>query len=245
MDFDNIDDVLNTLDSDEKPFASEKKNKKEKKENLYDSTEITPIKFDPEKFNLGKKYFTFMYFVPETGTLPEDIVNKFIKLAIALFDKGYRYRALYSNRDTVTAKLQETHGDYIDYYTPWKLKYVPENINVKQAQPTKDAYGIALNNHKVFIELKAPLRARLAAEVHTLLGHDCLTPNTFIISYSPNGAESLGTGKNRVDFKEIRSLVFPYRIATAASIPIYNLKNEDAISRISAKIKALAGNTEI
>lgn len=243
MDFDNIDDVLNTLDSDEKPFATEKK--KPKKENLYDSTEITPVKLDPEKFILGKKYFTFMYYVPETYILPEDIAAKFIKLAIALFDKGYRYRVYYNSKDTVTAKLQETHGDYIDYYTPWKLKYVPKGINVKQAQPTKEAYGIAFNNHKIFIELKAPLRARLAAEVHTLLGHDCITPNTFIITYSPNGAESLGTGKNRVDYKEIRSLVFPYRIATAASIPIYNLKNDDAITRISAKIKALSGNTEI
>ena len=88
------------------------------------------------------------------------------------------------------------------------------------------------------MKLANGLRARLAAEVHSILGDDCLHPLSFIVSYSASGDE--GLTKN-IDFKAIKTMTFAYRIAGESNIPIYNIKNEGALERIMNKVKIITG----
>lgn len=243
-----MEDLYDLLNSNETPFADApksggsssetKEQKKARRESLFDAKEIKPEKITVDKFDTTGKYFSFMWYV-EAAFLPDDeTVAKFAKIAKYLFSKGFTYRAIYDSRNTLNNKIAELDGAKIEYYTPWKFKGIDESLPVKRYNPSSLAYGIACNNHRIFMKLANGLRARLAAEVHSILGDDCLHPLSFIVSYSASGDE--GLTKN-IDFKAIKTMTFAYRIAGESNIPIYNIKNEGALERIMNKVKIITG----
>ena len=240
-----MEEYLDLLDSGEKPsFESAptetKKSggKKPKVENLFDNKEIKPEPISVDQFNTSGRYFTFMWYVEGAVTPTDDIVAKFLKVAGYLFNKGFIYRAVYDSRSELNKKIEELPGAKVEYYTPWKFKGIDESIPVKKYYPSRLAYGIAHSHHKIFMDLANGLRARLAAEVHSLLGDDCLTPVNFIVSYSAGGDEGL---TKTTDYKAIKTMVFGYRIAADSNIAIYNLKNEGVNDKITSKVKSIVG----
>lgn len=239
-----MEDVLDLLDSNEVAFANaeaKKDNARGDKVSLYNSTAIAPVKIDTNSFITSGRTFAVRYYTEQPYTLPADIKDKFIRIASSLFNKGYKCRAVYNDRDPLLMDISKLPNADMQWYLPWKFKSLDKGITVKMDKPNEKGYGIAFNNHKIFMELKEPIRALLAAEVHMLLGPDAVEPLSMYITYSPNGAESFGNpkSKDRIDFKDMRNLVFSYRIAKEASIPIYNLKNDTALDRISNRVRVL------
>lgn len=241
-------DFLSLLDSNEKPFAQEQtakpqynngnnNNRKPKQPNIFERTDIKAVAIDPSKFDTKGKSFSIMHYVE--GDLPPEVTEKFLKVSQVLFSKGYTYRAVYDVKNTLAAAIASLEGAKVEYYSPWKFKGMDENLPIKRFAPSEEAYGIGCSNHKIFMKLPNGLRARLAAEVHTLLGEDCKQPLTMLITYSESGDEAL---TKNVDFKAIKTMTFAYRIAGNSNIPIYNLKKSDAGERLASKIKHLEEN---
>ena len=236
-------DLLDLLGSDEKPFqTSESKtqerkpynggNDKPKQENYWDKEDIAPVKIDANKFVKTDKTFSVATY---TGTekLPSDVKEKIVEIAKVLLTKGYKFRHYGAADDDLQNEIIDIEIGSKETYLPWK-KF---NANITRpilSLGTGKAYGIALNSHKVYMKLPPAVRAVLANQVHVMLGKDCTDPLDLLISYTKCGSEHIS--KN-MDYKITGSLTFFLSVCGESNIPVFNLKNEDCIKRISEFLK--------
>jgi len=227
------DNLLDLMSSDDKPFKSMSNDKKEgKEENLYDSTDIKAVKVDPSEFKSTGKYFTIAHTIRES--MPENYMEKILGIAKILFSKGYILRTTNDSNDEVLKNIRELEVKKLELFLPWKPKNAKELTGVTMFKPNKLGYGVAKNSHKIFDKLHPAFRANLSAKVHTLLGPDVNAPVKFVIGYNETGSE--GFVKN-MDFKKEGDLTFYFKVCGDSNIPIFNIKNDDAIKRLSEVIK--------
>jgi hypothetical protein len=231
-------DLFDILESGEPAFKHEKStssyNKdrnQPKKESLWDKTNIVPVKIDVTTFNKTGK--TFSIVLPNQNTkIPDSVLEKMKELSKVLSQRGYTYRHLGAYDDVVQNEITSVAGIKVESYRPWK-KFNP-NIIPANPELTEKSYGIAVNSHRAFATLPSPVRAILATNVQLLLGRDCNNPLDLLITYSECGSEALG--KN-VDYKILKNLTFMYKVCEDSNIPVFNLKNDDAIQRIATYTK--------
>jgi hypothetical protein len=106
-----------------------------------------------------------------------------------------------------------------EVYLPWP------NFRGKKSffQPPKPAtFEIAKKYHPAWHKLTEAGKKFMARNVHQILGWDLNDPSDFVVCWTADGKASGGTGQ-------------ALRIAAACKIPIYNLYNEDDISRLVAE----------
>jgi len=233
-------DILDMLESDDKPFVEQRAKENEepqssgKKINFWEETDIPKIKIDPSTIHRVDKSYAILLNIGNVN-VPENIQEKIKELVQALSTKGYIFR--YSG-DTIPflMKIATSDSTIMDMYVPWKKfnKELP-NVTPKLHKMSDKAYGIAAYYHKGFAKLPNGVRAILARDVHILLGEDCKRAVSFMITYTEDGCES----KDKIDYKTTGTVSFGITIASEANIPIFNLKNDDAISRLIEYIKTI------
>lgn len=240
-----MDDIFDLLESKEKPFQQEsgvsnstggdynkRKFDKSKEPNLWDATDIKPVKIVMSELSTAKKTFSMAVYTGK-NELPVAIKEKMLELLKVLSAKGYIYRHSAGSLDGLQEEFIATEGLKVESYLPWK-KF---NEGIKSpvlVKPNEFGYGVAVNNRNKFYELAPHVRALYAKDTHMLLGDDCKKPLEFLVIYTTCGTEAL---TKKTDYSTIGSLGYLLRIAAEANIPVFNLKNESAMSNIIAIIK--------
>lgn len=227
-----MDDILDLLDSNEKPFT-EQKEKKPKKVNLWDNENITPIKIDVGLFAKIKKTFAFANF-SNKEPIDSDLEDKLVNIAKVLFSKGYTYRYNGDKDDTAAIKMASLLNAKIDVYLPWK-KFNEDIALPLMACPNEVGYGIGFKYHKTFMKLPPSIRAITSRDSNILLGVTGTEPVDILLVYNLDGSESI---TKTTDYKKMGNTVYPIRIAAEANIPVYNIKNEESINRLINFIKS-------
>lgn len=231
-----MDDLLDLLDSDEKPFKAREENnnsvKKQNGVNLWEKTDFKAIKIDVGSLRKTGRSFSVGYHI-DKDHLPEEVEEKFLEIAKILGAKGYTFRHNGNVDDRLQNAILKIEDLKVESYLPWK-KF---NIDIKKpviTSPSEKGYGIAFNSHKVFTKLPPAIRAILANQVHTLLGKECNDPVNLLIGYSSCGSEAI---VKDMDYKKSGNLTFFLKVCGDANIPVFNLKSDTAIKRLAEFIK--------
>jgi len=243
----NEDDLLALLESDEKPFpvtetksSETEKPSYEKKErytgnknkiNLWEDTDIEGVKLERSNFNPLGKYFTILFHKGEDG-IPPEIEEKFVEISKLLMAKGFMFR-YNGDSEPFTNKVLDIDLGRVEMYLPWKS--FNTTINAKMPKPNEKAYHAAAYYHKAFKKLPNTVRAIISRDVHVLLGENVDNPIKLLLCYSPDGAESI----KDIDYKKTGNISFSITIADTLDIPIFNLGNSGALSRMVEYIKSL------
>lgn len=151
---------------------------------------------------------------------PPDILAQMVKIAQKLSGMGYTVRTSGGGPADDTF---ETNTSQVEVYLPWK------NFNKKTSQYVrnhKDAPSIVKPFHPTFDSMTDAVKAIIARHAHVILGPDLNTPVDFLICWSQDGIEN-------GDKRSIKSgyMSIPVALAASRSIPVFNLKNVDAIGR--------------
>lgn len=204
----------------------------------WENPNVPLVTVDPAK--LKSSGLSFTVGLPMCKDATAELVEQFKRVAKALFSKGYTFRVTEGSKDMLHKAIMGMEGAKVETYLAWK-SYNSDIALPTLIKPAPDAYGIAATSHKYFAEKSPFIRAILANQVHGLLGKTCKDPVTLYLTHSPDGGESLGKGAN---YKSLVGLGFTYKVAISANIPIFNLKNGDAIERIGALVKSKEPTTE-
>lgn len=239
------DDLLDLLESDDKPFkqdentkpaeptamATYNRNSNNSKINLWEDTDIEPKKVDSADLHSIGKSFTILVFKGENG-IPPETVDKLVSITKALTKEGIMFRYNGDN-DPIYHKLLDIDLSKVEMYLPWKK--FNTDLTAKMAKPVETAYHYAAYYHKAFKKLPNPVRTLLARDVHVLLGESCRNPIRFLVCYSADGAETI----KQINFKTTGNISFSISICDMLNIPVFNLGNKDAVSRLVEYVKTL------
>lgn len=153
---------------------------------------------------------------------PESVLKQMTTLATRLESEGWVVRCDGGKGPSEVFEKMSSH----ELYLPWK------NFNGKESQfnkVTDEAKNLTKQFHPSFESLKDSVKVIVARHAQVILGKDLKSPVKFVVCYSSDGAES---GKERSAKTGYMSI--PIAIAAAQRIPIFNLKNEGAMSRLEA-----------
>ena len=235
-------DILAMMDSDDKPFSEHSTtdtntdnntdSSENKKIDLWKDTDIPKVKINPSTVHKVDKSYAIFIHKTDAG-IPKEVGEKLLELTKALATKGFIFRYNGDN-DPIFKDILNSDSIIVDSYLPWK-KFNTDAPNVKMVRPVEQAYKHASYYHKGFPKLPNNVRTILARDVHVLLGEDCRRAVSFMIAYTSDGCES----KDKINFKTTGNVSFPIAIAEEVNIPIFNIKNEDAISRLIEYLKTL------
>jgi len=230
----NEDDILAMLQGDDKPFANtaaltttEKEDKEEDDFDYWENPDVKPLKVDPETFKTASKSFLITTYTT-TGVLPPEVSKELFELSKALVAKGFRFRHTGDVQDKLQNDILKIEDIEVDSYLPWK-KFNPDIANPLMKKPVGIGYRIAANSHKMFPKMSNGIRCLLARNAHSILGPKCVTPVTFILAYTEDGAEGITKG---IDFKVTGNVAFFLKVAEDSNVPVFNLKKEGAIKRL-------------
>jgi len=238
-----MDNLLDLLESEDKPFAKEEtqspgqnnttdyNSKNSSKINLWEDTDIEPKKVVTADLHSIGKFFTILVFKGENG-IPTETGDKLAGITKVMAKEGILLRYNGDN-DPVYNKILDTDLSKVEMYLPWKK--FNTNFTPKMAKPVEAAYHHAAYYHKAFKKLPNPVRTMLARDVHVLLGESCVNPIRFLVCYSSDGAETL----KQINFKTTGNISFSISICDMLNIPVFNLGNKDAVSRLVEYVKTI------
>jgi len=240
-----MDDLLDLVESNDEPFAEDKKEVgTEKKEDpkprytgnnskidYYEDVNIEPHEVDSSKLQSVGKFFNIATYVGDDG-MPPEIIDKMYNISKALMDKGFfmRYNG---DKASFYNKILDIDLSRVEMYIPWK-KY-NTNFTPKMSKPSNESYHNAAYYHKGYKKIGPGGRAMTAITVHTILGESLTNPVKLMICYSSDGAESI----KDIDFKTTGFISFPITVCDKLGIPVFNLANDDAVSRLVEYVKSL------
>lgn len=230
---DEFDDILNALGINDTAVSTptngdgDKDNKKQQFDVFKD--DIEPLSADVFSFKRDVKTFYFL----STHDISEDIHNMATTLSSKLIELGYVFRYSGDTRSKTESAIFTIAKNKSEVYLPWK-KF---NLNVKPtvARPKDYAYKHAAIYHKKINDMSPTVKNFLARSIHIMLGEDLLTPLTFLICYSEDGAEL----SKDIDYKNNVTTGFFIKVCEDLDIPVFNLKNVDAKKRLVEYLKII------
>lgn len=182
---------------------------------------------DPTEFDFNTMGFDSKdYVVAGFGKVPYKLLEDIGALFKFLNSKDYILRSYGDTRDKLLSEA-EVNSKNIKYYLPFK-KYNP-SVDAEITYPIKLAYDYSSNYAYKYENLPMAVKSFLAQSVHMLTGKECNKKANFVIIYTDCGKET--------DFKIDYNVTGPtisnlLKYATLLNIPVFNLKNEDALERI-------------
>ena len=152
---------------------------------------------------------------------PADIIALAGKIAKRLDEMGYTTRTGGTEglEDSVEAAVSK-----VEVYIPWK------DFNQKASKfnrNDKSAADLVKPFHPTFDTLKPAIQAIVARNVHIILGKNLQSPVGFVVCWSADGVEHAKDKTAKTGFVGI-----PIAIASSLKIPVFNLKNADALERM-------------
>lgn len=160
--------------------------------------------------------------------VPNEIIAEFFQIGFKFAQLRFKLR---SGRaigcDTAFELGCTAGGGAKEIWRPAPTKYDP-----KVKVPVDAHYLKASFVHPIFNKLKEEEQALHARNVGIILGMDCDSPVKFVVTWTPDGAETVqqvtrktgGTGT-------------AIRLAASVNIPVFNFKNPDARERLDFFIK--------
>jgi len=232
------DDIFAALDGDSKPFANKVDARLDGDSNKFDyytNPEVSPSKIDAGNLKTKGKTFVINTYVKD-GTVPATDVEKIVNIAKVLVGKGYVFRHTGNDKDALQNKILEIEGIKSETYIPWK-KFNPniEKPTLFKVKGLAYRYAAGLPNFLKFFKARSnPVRAIISREVHAMLGVDLDEPVGMVIMYNVTGDEAPA---KRPEFSKLGNTHTYILLAAEANIPVFNIKNEDAVKRIATYIK--------
>lgn len=156
---------------------------------------------------------------------PDDLNVVMEKVSNLLNNNGYTVR-LGGNKGL--EEIPEQKFTRKELHLPWR------GFNEKESKSTfnaKEAYVLAKQCSPVYDKLPDVVKAFLARNVRLILGRQLNSPLLFLITWSKDGCEA---AKNR----SIKTGNVGHVIAMAdlMHVPVFNLANENAISRLESYV---------
>lgn len=111
-----------------------------------------------------------------------------------------------------------------EVHIPWK------DFNGRKSEfckCSKEALELVQFLSPVWDTLKPAVQAIIASKAHLVLGQDLQSPVRFLICWTADGAEAAGNCTARTGFTGTA-----IKLASKYNIPIFNLKNPDALERL-------------
>lgn len=241
-DFDlDIDGMLDSGPSKPETKPEEKKKSFSKGNSLYKETNIIPKELDTNKFvKSDKKYFTIV----DNNNLTKEKMDYLQSVATTLFKKGYIYRSPADERskvDEMIRAIPEANVEVYKLFENQKMNSSMERLAVGSKMTTKLAYQIACNYHKTFTKLKDFPRCAFARLTQMLLGEEITSPVDFVIVYTECGSTSFGKS---FKIQTAGSVWFVFKITAAASIPVFNINNENFLKSLKTHLDATTKKEE-
>lgn len=118
-----------------------------------------------------------------------------------------------------------SNPDNKEIYLPWPGF---NNKVSKFSKPSKDAFKLAAQHHKAWMRLSSGAQKLMARNGHQILGMDLDVPSNCVVCWTPDGCESHDTR-----LRDTGGTGQAISIASLRGIPIFNLKNDDALARLS------------
>lgn len=120
----------------------------------------------------------------------------------------------------------------IELIIPWKefsMEFLPMSKHL-----TKVGYGAKRVTAAItegWVGLKPAIKAFRGTETHLVLGKAGISPAVAIVTYSNDGAEKLESLTQETKFNKN-----VYRMAKMFNIPIFNLRDSDAVNRLERRL---------
>ena len=191
-----------------------------------------------DNFKRDKKYFVFEHH----GELTDEEINKVVKVATYLMQKGFIFRhSGDSNNKVQNAILAANENIVVHSYLPWK-KFNTNIENPYFFKVDKNGCSVAAAYRNNFNDLKRPYKTILARNIHLMLGKELDRPATLLLTYTKDGLET--TGRD-MDFNLVGNVVFFLKIAKESNIPVFNLFNSDATTRLKELVNSVSPVADI
>lgn len=110
-----------------------------------------------------------------------------------------------------------------EIWIPW----VGFNNNTSQLTPKKIHYTLASELHPHWKNMTPGVKALMARNIGEVLGEDGKSPVEFVVCYTEDGVEHHSQVTNKSG-----GTGFAISVASKYGIPVFNLKNENAYSRL-------------
>lgn len=153
---------------------------------------------------------------------PYTVQNQISGLASKLEDLGFTLRS--DGGQGGSEAFLRSVKELKEIIIPWK-KFNGQESKFCKNKP--EAVDIVRKFAPSFDTLKESVQAIIASKAHLVLGPDLLQPAKFLVCWSSDGIED---GKKRT--AKTGYVGTPLSIAGAYDIPIFNLKNPDALDRL-------------
>jgi len=151
---------------------------------------------------------------------PDNILNLMSRVGIRLEELGY---ILHSGGADGADKAFAKDVINKKVYIPWEGF---NNINNGIVKNSTEAMELASKYHPAWDKLSQGARKLMSRNMHQVLGDDLNSPVSFVICWTPDGAETStsrstgGTGQ-------------AIRLAIDRGIPVFNMKNKDSLTRLA------------
>lgn len=163
---------------------------------------------------------------------PASVLDAIRAIARRFGDMGYTLRSGGADgADTAFEEgCDETSGGEKEIWLPWKY------FNGRHSTffPTDKHFEIASQVHPAWNYLTKPSRSLHARNVGQILGADLNTPVDFVLCYTKDGAQT----KEEVN-SNTGGTGTAVKLASMHNIPVFNLKNKDALNDLKLFLKTL------
>jgi len=227
---DNLDDLMDILDSTEEPTQTtttteehpkQQESPKKAKVNLWED-HIQPLPVDKDSL----LRFNRMFSIAAHGEVPGEVILLIEQLSKLLISKGFTFRYDGNSMDKASTQAYSAAKSRCEIYLPWKG--FNKELTAKLNKPTEKAYGYASTFHRAFNKIPPTVRAIVARNVHVLMGDEANTPLNLFITYTSDGAET----KADIKYETTGNMSFFINACEDLGIPVFNLKNATAKERI-------------
>lgn len=180
-----------------------------------------------ERFSNYTSVRTLFYAGIGSRTAPEEALKLMQRLAARFDDLGFVLRSGGANGSDAAFESGATNKEI---FLPWK------DFNNRSSQfdsATSEAIRLAEQLHPAWQQLSPAAKKLMARNSHQILGGNLRSPVDFVVTWTPDGAETAsqrgratgGTGQ-AID------------LADKFKIPVFNLKNSDAMARLSSWVRS-------
>ena len=166
-------------------------------------------------------------------TTPEDVQEEMKKLAKWLDDEGFVLRT----NGNKTGDVFELGSTKFEEYLPWNT------FNKKKSKyhdVSEDAKELASRFFPKYKELKESVQKIIGANSHMILGENLRDPVKFLVVWTNDGVEKLENVTFKTGFAA-QSI----KIASSRKIPVFNLKNPDAIERLKRFVATIKDESSL
>lgn len=154
---------------------------------------------------------------------PPEIVRQLADIAGRLKDAGYTART--TGKGAADEGVMITAGDKCEVHIPWK-KF--DGIDSKFNKVLPEALEMVKQYHGAFDSQKDSIKTIIGRGAHLVLGQDLRSPVRFVVCWSQDGLENAKDRSAKSGYIGI-----PVSIASSMKIPVFNLKNPDALRRLN------------